>query len=79
MYNGKFPRQSKDKVFVFKMFVYLVGSGINQVRCMQYGRDMENSYMMFDHVKRLCNWIITMCHVYNNNHCKVLTIAYCDI
>jgi hypothetical protein len=27
VYDSRFPRQSKDKVFVFKMYVDLAGSG----------------------------------------------------
>ena len=34
---------------------------------------------MFDHVKRLQDWTTMTCHVYNSKHCKVLTIACCDM
>ena len=53
VHDSRFPGQSKDKVFVFKMFVDLAGSGLDLVKRMQYGGDMENSWIMFDHVKRL--------------------------
>jgi hypothetical protein len=40
---------------------------------------MDNSWIMFDHVKRLKDWTTMTCHVYNNPYCKVLTIACCDM
>ena len=40
---------------------------------------MENSWIMFDHVKRLKDWTILVCHVYDSKYCKVLSIAYCDM
>ena len=49
-------KQYKDKVFIFKMFVDLVGSGVNLVRCMQSDEDMENYWIIFDHIKCLYNW-----------------------
>ena len=57
------------------------GSGVELVKRMQVGRggDMENSWIMFDHVKRVRNWTTMACHVYDSQYCKVLTIACCDI
>jgi hypothetical protein len=43
VYGSRFPGQSKDKMFVFKMFVDLLGSGVELVKMMQVGGDMENS------------------------------------
>ena len=40
---------------------------------------MENSWIMFDHVKRLKDWTTLACHVYDSKYCKVLTIACYDI
>jgi hypothetical protein len=40
---------------------------------------MENSWIMFDHVKCLKDWTTLACHVYNSKYCKVLTIACCDM
>ena len=34
---------------------------------------------MFDHVKRVDKWTIVGTHVYNPRHCKVMTIAVCDM
>ena len=33
--NSRFPGQSKDKVFIFKMFVDLPGNGVELVKKMQ--------------------------------------------
>lgn len=38
---------------MFKMFVDLVGSGVDIVRCAQCGGDMKEFWMMFDHAKCL--------------------------
>jgi hypothetical protein len=56
VHGSRFPRQSKDKMFVFKMSVDLPGTGVELVKRMQVGGDMENSWIMFDHVKRLKDW-----------------------
>ena len=53
VHDSRFSRQSGDKIFAFNMSVDLVGSGVNLVKRMHYGGDMENSWIMFDHVKRL--------------------------
>ena len=46
-------KQWKDKVFMLKMLVDFGGSGVNLVRRMKYGEDIKNSWIMYDHVKRL--------------------------
>jgi hypothetical protein len=43
VHSSRFPGQSKDKVFVFKMSVDLPGSGVELVKRMQIGGDMDNS------------------------------------
>ena len=50
VHGSRFPRQSKDKVFVFKMSIDLPGSGVELVKRMQVGGNMENLWIMFDHV-----------------------------
>jgi hypothetical protein len=37
VYGSRFPGQSKDKMFVFKMYVDLLGSGVKFVKRMQGG------------------------------------------
>jgi hypothetical protein len=50
-----FPGQGSDsdKVFVFKMSEVGPGSGVDLVKRMQHGGDLEDAWMMFDHVKRV--------------------------
>jgi hypothetical protein len=43
VYGSRFPGQSKDKVFVFKMSVDLPSSGVELVKRMQVGGNMKNS------------------------------------
>jgi len=42
---------------------------------MQLGGDLENSWMMFDHVKHVQGWTTTACHVYDPIYCKIMSIA----
>ena len=53
VYDSRLPGQSKYKVFVFKMSVDLPGSGVNLVKRMQVGGDMEKLWIVFDHIKCL--------------------------
>ncbi len=79
--ENKFPGQGSDtdKVFVFKMSELGPGSGVDLVKRMQPGGDLENSWLMFDHVKRVQNWTTMACHVYDATYCRVMTIAVCDM
>ena len=79
--ESKFPGQGtdKDKVFVFKMSEIGPGSGVDLVKRMQAGGDLQCAWMMFDHVKRVKEWTTMACHVYDSLYCKVMTIAVCDM
>lgn len=66
-------------MFVFKTLVDLSANKVELVKCMQVGGDMENYWIMFDHVKHLKDWTTMACHVYNTNYCKLLTKACCDM
>jgi hypothetical protein len=76
-----FPGQGSDsdKVFVFKMSEVGPGSGVDLVKRMQPGGDLEDAWMMFDHVKRVKKWTTMACHVYDSTYCRVMTIAVCDM
>jgi hypothetical protein len=54
-------------------------SGVHLVRRMQRGGDLENAWIMIDHVKRVKQWTTMACHVYDSAYCRVMTIAVCDI
>jgi hypothetical protein len=68
-------RTDLDKVFVFKMSKVGLGSGADLVKRVQPGEDLENAWMMFDHVKRVRQWTTMACHVYDSTYCRVMTIA----
>ena len=76
-----FPGQGADddKVFVFKMSEVGPASGVDLVTRMQPGGDLEDSSLMFDHVKRVSNWTTMACHVYDSQYCRVMTVAVCDM
>ena len=63
------------KVFIFKMSEVGPGSGVDLVRRMQPSGDLEHTWIMFDHVKRVTNWITMACHVYDATYQRVMTIA----
>jgi hypothetical protein len=46
---------------------------------MQLSDDLQNAWMMFDHIKRVQGWKTMACHVYNMIYCKVMMITICDM
>ncbi len=44
-----------QKVFIFKISINGVESGVNLVTQMQPTRDLQNVWIMFDHVKHIAN------------------------
>ena len=79
VHSSMYPSQLKDKVFVFKMSIDLPRNCVDLVKHMQVGGDMNNLWIMFDHVKCLKDWTTLACHVYDSEYCKVLTIACYDM
>jgi hypothetical protein len=41
--------------------------------------DLQNVWMMFDHVKNVQRWMTMACHIYDLVYCKVTMIAICDM
>ncbi len=68
-----------QKVFIFQMSINGVGSGMNFVTRMQFARDLQNAWIMFDHVKHVVGQTTMVCHVYNSTYCKMMTIVICDM
>jgi hypothetical protein len=60
------------------MLINAVGSGASLIMRMQLGEDLQNTWIMFDHVKRVVGWTTMACHVYNLAYCKMMTIVICD-
>jgi 6-phosphofructokinase len=46
---------------------------------MQFSDDLQNMWMMFNHVKRVQGWMTMACHMYDLIYCKVMTIMICDM
>ena len=65
IHNSVFPGQGKEKVYVFKMLTEGPGSGVDLIRRMQVGGDLQNAWMMFGHVKCVKDWTTMACHVYD--------------
>jgi hypothetical protein len=55
------------------------GCGVDLVKWIQLGDVLENSKMMFDHVKHVQGWIAMACHVYDPIYCEVMSIVICDM
>ena len=78
--RNMFPRQgaNDDKAFVFKMSEVGPASGVDLVTRMQPRGDLQDSWFMFDHVKRVNNWTTMACHIYDSQYCRVMTVAVFD-
>ena len=74
-----FAGQGHEKVYFFKMLVDGPGSSVDLVWRMQPGGDLQNCFVMFNHVKRVKSWTTIACHVYDSTYCKVMTIVVCDM
>jgi hypothetical protein len=46
---------------------------------MQLGGDLQDAWMMFDHMKRVKKWTTMAYHIYDSSYCRVMTIAVCDM
>jgi hypothetical protein len=79
VHDNVFPGQGKDKVYIIKMLEDGSGSSVDLIKHMQPGGDLENAWLMFDHVKRVKEWTTMACHVYDAAYYKVMTIAVCDM
>jgi hypothetical protein len=79
--KNMFPGQGSDfdKVFLFKMSKVGPSSGVDLVRRMQPGSDLQDAWIVFDHVKRVKKWTTMAYHVYDSTYCRVMTIVVCDM
>jgi hypothetical protein len=41
--------------------------------------DLNTSFVMFDHIKRMHDWTTMGAHVYNSFFCHLLTIVLCEM
>jgi hypothetical protein len=79
IHNSKFPRLDDKLVYLFKMSTCGQGSGMSLVYKIQHGGDLENKWIMFDHVKRVKDWTTFGVHVYDPKYRKIMTIAVCEM
>jgi hypothetical protein len=79
--KNMFPGEgsNSNKVFLFKMSEVGLGNGVDLVKRMQPGDDLQDAWIMFDYVKRIKKWTTMACHVYGSTNCRVMTIAVCDM
>ena len=77
--NSRFLGQRSKLAYIFKMSIVGPGSGVDLVQRMQLGGDLELQWVMFDHVKCISRWTTLGVHLYEPNHCKVMTICMCDM
>jgi len=61
------------------MSIFGVGNRVGLVAQMQPKGDLDNSWIMFDHVKQVISWKMMAYHVYDSRYCKVMTITICDM
>jgi hypothetical protein len=75
-----FPGQHvQQKVYLFKMFVDGVASVFDLVHWMQSSDDLQNAWMMFDHVKHVQGWMTMACHIYDPIYYKVMMVIVYDM
>jgi hypothetical protein len=46
---------------------------------MQLGGDLQNVWIMFNHVKHVVGWTTMACHVYDLAYYTMMTIMICDM
>ncbi len=76
-----FPnQQARQKVYLFKVFIDGTTSKFDLVRQMQPNDNLQNAWMMFNHVTRVQGWMTMACHIYDLIiYCKITTIMVCDM
>lgn len=53
VYGNIFSGQSKNKIIFFRISFYFSDCGLIHVKRMQVGGDLDNSWIMFNHVKHI--------------------------
>jgi hypothetical protein len=72
-------QQTRQKVYLFKIFVNGTTSEFDLVQQMQPDDDLQNAWMMLDHVKHVQGWVTMAYQAYDLIYCKVMTIAIYDM
>ncbi len=76
-----FPnQQARQKVYLLKVFIDGTTSKFDLVRQMQLNDDLQNAWMMFNHVTHVQGWMTMACHIYDLIiYCKITMIMVCDM
>jgi hypothetical protein len=64
-------QQTGEKMFLFKMPMHGDGNYCDLVKQMQPRGDLQTTWIMFDHVKRIEGWKTLAYHVYDSFYYKV--------
>ena len=78
----RFPGQGSatDFPFIFKMLVKGHGSGLDLLKRMRPGEDLEGTWVMFDVMHRIKDgWLTLSAHVYDHNYRALCTIWTCEL
>ena len=79
MKDKVFLGQGSSKVYFFKMSNTRPRPGVDLVKHMQSGGSLEWAWMIFDHAKRVKDWTVLACHVYDPDFRRITTITICDM
>jgi hypothetical protein len=61
------------------MCVHGDGSRRDLLKWMPPNDNLQTTWIMFDHVKHLEDWMTFTCHMYDPFYYKVITIVICDM
>ena len=79
IHDNKFPGQGDELVYLFKISTCCQGSGVSLVCKMQLGGDLENEWIMFNHIKKVKDWTTFGIHVHNLDYYSMMTVDVCDM
>jgi hypothetical protein len=72
---------SNERPHIFKMSTSGLGSGIDLIRRMQPGGNLEHSWVLSDVMHRMLDnkWVTMSAHVYDHHFCGLCTIFTCEL
>lgn len=65
LFPGQVSDNENERCYIFKMSTVGPASGVSIVKQMQKGGELEQSWVCFDHVKRIRGWTTMAAHVYD--------------
>lgn len=64
---------------MFKMLEVGNGSGVDLIKQMQLGGNLQDAWMIFDDIKHVSDGTTMACHMYDSMYCRSMTVAICDM